>query len=249
MTTTVHNFAPNDWESRKERLVNVNVTWPDDKGEYWQSEKIATMAPYQSFRVDRESMPNGYRSDQLALISLSHEDSPRRHMELPLIEVGTQYPQWRATIEIGKGGNSTSYQGEISPFPEKASLLTFPTMLQRGDEVVDYLLLINCTRSPERRRCELTIATAKCPEEIIEKNEVFTNCANLINMKKTSSIEELLVMRAEDMSGIPLFLSVGRKNELSLEHTHPPGSYIVCGDRRAFQSRLKRLWGMGRAVK
>ena len=41
-----------------------------------------------------------------------------------------QNSEWRATVGFNLFESQTSYQGEINPFPQKASLLTFHPFIQ-----------------------------------------------------------------------------------------------------------------------
>ena len=53
---------------------------------------------------------------------------------------------------------------------------------------------------------------------------------------------DLPILISKDMSGIPLFLATSdTSNSMSLEHTHPPASYVVHGQRWAVQKYLKGL--------
>ena len=44
------------------------------------------------------------------------------------------------------------------------------------------------------------------------------------------------------MAGIPLVLEFAKTKMLSLEHTHPPASFVVQGERFKVQSEIKYNW-------
>jgi hypothetical protein len=55
--------------------------------------------------------------------------------------------------------------------------------------------------------------------------------------------EDLPLIICRDMAGIPLYFS--RKSDgafMSLEHTHPPASFVVHGSRWEAQKLLKKHW-------
>ena len=44
-------------------------------------------------------------------------------------------------------------------------------------------------------------------------------------------------------SGIPFGLGIAKSGRmLSLEHTHPPASLVLHGDRRGVQGKIKKSW-------
>jgi hypothetical protein len=45
------------------------------------------------------------------------------------------------------------------------------------------------------------------------------------------------------MAAVPFGLGISSDNKgLSLEHTHPPGSFVVRGDRNKIQKQIKTDW-------
>ena len=57
------------------------------------------------------------------------------------------------------------------------------------------------------------------------------------------SSTDLPLIICRDMSAIPLYFSKTSDGTfLSLEHTHPPASYVIHGNRWAAQKILKKIW-------
>jgi len=55
--------------------------------------------------------------------------------------------------------------------------------------------------------------------------------------------EDLPLIICRDMAGIPLYFSRTTDGSfLSLEHTHPPASFVVHGSRWEAQKLLKKHW-------
>ena len=70
-----------------------------------------------------------------------------------------------------------------------------------------------------------------------------TNSLNLISLDEHITTNDLYSISCQDMSGIPIFIATDqRQSFLSMEHTHPPASTFLHGDRWSLQSILKRNW-------
>jgi len=156
---------------------------------------------------------------------------------------GTKIPVWRATIGLSSLECETSYQGELDPFPSKASLLSFGPFLQLSKSIKNYLLLLNVEKTPIQRPTELEFYTANSPD-ILGKVNVNSNALNIISLDELGyKSTDLPVMICRDMAAIPIFFSCSYDGRfLSLEHTHPPASYAVHGERWQAQGFLKSRW-------
>ena len=84
----------------------------------------------------------------------------------------------------------------------------------------------------------------KKPELIIKDTEIKSNSCNFIDLNNLNIEEdELLVCYTKSMSGIPLFLSFSNDDRtMSLEHTHPPSSFLIHGNRNNLQRIIKENW-------
>jgi hypothetical protein len=180
----------------------------------------------------------------LALLSLTAATPVRVCAELPPVDLGkTVVPAWRATVGLSTSRASTSYQGEIDPFPASGSLLTFCSLLQFGENVRNYLLFVNVEKSPAPRTSRVEVyesARAKLKGTFEVRNNDVT-LIPLDDLGLTASDLPLVICR--DMAAIPLYLSKTADGAfLSLEHTHPPMSFVIEGRRWEAQKLLKQRW-------
>ncbi len=241
--TTLFNFAPNNWEISKNNTSKfVNASWAH--GGYWHTESILF--------VDSD----GYievTSDQAAIIaddcahiflSMSENHISQVSLELPdVFEGGTSYPQWRASMQIFSHVSSSSYLGEISPFPPRSSCLSFGGMMQPSPEIKNFIIFMNLEfRAIDR--AEVLEVHNSITGKLINKYEVKNNSINLIELDQHGFGDDCLpVVTCKSMGGIPLYFSHNKDfTFLSLEHTHPPSSFVVHGNRNAVQSGLKKYW-------
>lgn len=240
--TTVCNFPPNNWETTDSSEKFVNVTW--SSGAEWRSENIGVLASGDARTVRIQDLAGLVPDGVLPLLSLTLSKLPSSSDRLPQLDVtGSSVPAWRATIGLSTVHASTSYQGEIDPFPAPGSLLTFCPFIQFGDEISNYLIFVNIEKSPVARTSQLEIYD--CGK--IELKGVFAARNNeatvvaLDGLGLTSTDLPLIVCR--EMSGIPLYFSrTSDGSFLSLEHTHPPASYVIHGRRWEAQKLLKQIW-------
>jgi hypothetical protein len=240
--TTVCNFPPNDWEIVYKEAKLINLTWTD--GNYWHSETIDELkfGSMQTFRhTDVENyLPIGV----MPLLSLGRESLPKRSELLPSTLKETFLPAWRATLGLMSPHASTCYQGELDPFPMPGSLLTFAPFIQYGDEVTNYMLFLNLEKSPKSRSSNVEIYSISDPKIIKGTFKVINNNISVVNLDDLGfSHVDLPVIICKGMSGIPLYFSKNRDNSfLSLEHSHPPVSFVVHGNRWNAQKLLKEKW-------
>ncbi len=242
--TTLYNFPPNNWESVRSVRRYANLSWSD--GKVWQHRTLSEICPnkVQRFRSSEllTYMPEGVT----AYLSLTEQRLPDQTSTLPLTEESkTVYPRWRASLGLtSKMGAETSYQGEVDPFPARGSLLTFGHFLQCQQDVQNLLLFVNLEVSPSRREGEIEIRRADAPRELLRRVRVANNAITCISLDGVGfTDEDLPLIICRELSGIPLYLSStidGRY--MSLEHTHPPASAVVHGQRWLAQKHLKQFW-------
>ena len=157
---------------------------------------------------------------------------------------GTTMPNWRATLGLLSPLASTCYQGELDPFPAPGSLLTFAPFVQFGSGVENYMLFLNLEKSPQTRTATVEIYDSAVPGRCRGSFEVRNNAVSIVSLDDTGmGPEDLPVIICKGMSGIPLYLSKTTDGSyLSLEHTHPPASYVIHGKRWEAQKILKNDW-------
>jgi hypothetical protein len=241
-STTLYNFSPNNWELVDKCEQTVSLTYI--KGDLWHSVALEKLA-YQAYKVVKHNdisdlIPDG----ALALLSLSKEELPGTSAELPVLNCSHTYmPMSRATLGLDSSFTTTVYQGEINPFPKQASLLTFSPFLQFGSGVENYVLLMNLEKLPESRKAVVEIYDAHS-NELKKIQSAYSNQINIISLNDMGFNEQNLpVIICREMAFIPLYFSSYKLGEmLSLEHTHPPASLVVHGNRFGAQKQIKEYW-------
>lgn len=240
--TTLCNFPPNNWETSDSSGKFVNVTWLCENG--WKTENIGVLASGEVRTVSIQDIAGLIPEGVLPLLSLTVAKLPVYSDSLPRTDVArTTMPAWRATLGLSTAYASTSYQGEIDPFPAPGSLLTFGPFIQFGEEIENYLILMNIENSPIARTSQVEIYDS---EKTALKGtfEVRNNDATIIALGSLGfSPTDLPLIICRGMSAIPLYFSKTSDGSfLSLEHTHPPASYVIHGKRWEAQKILKNIW-------
>ena len=111
-------------------------------------------------------------------------------------------------------------------------------------KINNYLIFLNLESKPNSRKGSLKFSTVRKPESIIKDAEIKSNSCNFIDLNSLNiEDDELLVCYTKSMSGIPLFLSLSNNDtQMSLEHTHPPASFVIHGNRNNLQKTIKENW-------
>jgi hypothetical protein len=243
-STTLFNFAPNNWERVERQKRYINATWAE--GNIWRSLCIGTLAVGDSCTLSAaDILMDSLVSEQIVFLSLTTKALQSKSQELPTIETHpfTSVPAWRATLRLSTLNATTCYQGEIDPFPPKSSLLSFCPFIQHGSSVENLLVLVNIEKSPVSREALVEVidasSMAKKGEFKILNNDVTTISLNDLGFSES----DLPLIICRGMSAIPLYLSRTKDGtHLSMEHTHPPASIVVHGCRWEIQKSLKNYW-------
>lgn len=240
--TTLYNFPPNNWEDmRKERRL-VNLTWAQDG--VWRSVTLGELAYGAMQTYSWADFAAYVPKNTLPLLSLAVSSYPDCSLLLPMSMRGTDIPNWRAELSLDSSLASTSYQGELDPFPAPGSLLTFTPFMQFGAGIENYMLLLNLEKSAQARTTTVEIYDSTVPGRCRGSFEVHNNSISIICLDSLGmGPEDLPVIICKEMSGIPLYFSKTSDGAcLSLEHTHPPASYVIHGKRWDAQKILKNYW-------
>jgi len=240
--TTLCNFPPNNWETRDSSEKFVNVTWLCETG--WKTENIGVLASGEVRTVSIQDIAGFIPESVLPLLSLTVSKLPAYSDSLPRTDIArTIVPACRATLGLSTTHASTSYQGEIDPFPAVGSLLTFSPFIQFGEEIENYLIFLNIENSPVIRTSQVEIYDS---EKTALKGTfaVRNNYATIITLDGLCfSPTDLPLIICRGMSAVPLYFSKTSDDSfLSLEHTHPPASYVIHGKRWEAQKILKTIW-------
>ena len=240
---TLHNYPPNNWEPIEECQKLVWALYSD--GENWITKNLGKLGIGESKTYNYSDIYQGDEKNAQPLILLQFRKTPlpERLAALPDHEFTySKIPEWRATVGFSLNTANTSYQGEINPFPPKASLLTFHPFIQ-FHEANNYLLFFNVEKIPIFREEEIEIYEGNS-KKFIDKIKIKNNSANLIPLDKYDFLpDQLPIFVCRTMAGIPFGLAVSHnKQMLSLEHTHPPASFAVHGERFKVQGSIKSQW-------
>ena len=233
-------FPPNNWENRKKPPIRIHVIWPE--GEFWRTEEIATIRFGENLLFEEKDFEAKLDSG-ICLLYPTTESLNDCLAFLPEEAFWkTSIPEWRGTAGFRNSMSQTSYQSEVFPLPKKGSLLTFHPFIQYG-EVENRMLVLNITKSPEIIQNELYLFDS-CTRRLHGKEIVKTNSLTTIYLDKYDFKQDSLpVFAIPGMAGIPFGLGVAKDGSmLSMEHTHPPASLVLFGDRNSIQSKVKRSW-------
>ena len=240
--TTLYNFAPNNWEPSNKLAKNISLTYT--KNDLWYSEYLYAIQYGDAKTITAQDIKTLLPKNTLALLSLSEAKLPKTSKQLPQLSIQkTITPAWRATLALDSGFTKTSYQGEIDPFPPKASLLTFSPFLQFGENIENYVLLANIEKQASSREVLVKIYDAN--SKILKSTQTASsNNISAISLDGFGFDENSLpIVTCNDMAAIPLYFSCYNKGEfLTIEHTHPPASLVVHGNRFGVQKHLKQYW-------
>ncbi len=240
--TTVHNFAPDFLEKEVMSKKYLSVLWLEEKG--WQSKGIATLEPLESRVVTSEEVESYIDGISFSILALTDDRLKERLTNLPSKTVPNTVPSWRATVSIKIGKAEASYQGEIKPFPSKANLISFSPLFQSGYENQHKLLFLNLENDPTIREGTIKWAYADEPKKIIGEKSIYSNNLNLIDIEnKVITSNRILIFYSKEIAGIPIYISYSSKdNSISMEHSHPPASMTIHGNRGESQYKIKNRW-------
>jgi len=242
--TNIFNFPPNNWELKKRFIKNkfLNISWIEKN--YWRTKNITKLKKNQKFEINSKEIIKLTDSKNFKVISLTDNLIDENFTQLPIIdkESLTQNPSWRASIGLKLGKAKTSYQGEIYPFPEKGSLLSFCPFLQFSNKnVKNYLVFLNLEKNAFYRECKLNIYESN-KKKLIKSNIIYSNKINIIDLNDLifDYKNSYIIVKTENIIGIPLYISYSSfDNSLSIEHTHPPGSFSLLGEKNKIQNLIK----------
>jgi hypothetical protein len=233
--------SPNNWENRIHRRISLYLLWSDGQG--WNTKLLREMNHGDFFQVNTKNINKKCLETGLALIYPSVDELPEKLGKLPSKKVWySEIPAWRNTSGFYNEYTQVSYQADIEPLPTKASLLTFHPFIQFG-EVINNLLVLNVTNEPSILKGKISLFNS-FDKRFIAESEISTNSLTTIpldsfNFKPT----DLPVFYSPIIAGIPFGLGIANSGRmLSLEHTHPPASLVLHGDRRKVQGKIKRAW-------
>lgn len=233
--------SPNNWENRIRKPISLYLLWSN--GNRWLTKKISELNYGDEIRLVTTDIDEKCLATGLALIYPSLELIEPELSTLPSRKVWySEIPAWRNTSGFYNQFTQVSYQADIEPLPLKASMLTFHPFIQFG-EVINNLLVLNVTSDPKIKSGKIAMFNSFdksfIADSLISTNSLTTIPLDVYNFKPT----DLPVFYSPEIAGIPFGLGVAKSGKmLSLEHTHPPASLVLHGNRRAIQGKIKKSW-------
>ena len=235
------NFPPNHWEYRKKSSYSLYLLYSE--GNMWKTIYLDKIKFGDNVLLNTDDFNETFSKTNLALIYPTHHDLESELSELPTINTwNTELPAWRASSGFKNSYTQVSYQSDLNPLPQKGTLLTFHPFIQFG-ELTNYLLVLNAQISPKRENHKLYVFNSKT-KELIDQVNIQTNGVSLIGLDQYKFKQtDLPIFISPTMAAIPFGLGISSDSKsLSLEHTHPPGSFVVRGDRNKVQKQIKSEW-------
>ena len=240
--STLYNFPPNNWEPTFKGSQTINLSYSDDG--FWHSVILGELEYGDCQDIKHQDISNLMPEGALPLLSLTQNKLDKTSKELPqVVSNQTHVPEYRSTLSLISQYTTTSYQGELNPFPSKASLLTFSPFPQFANKVENFVLLLNLEKQAGNRKVKVEILDANTKTLKCEKTALSNNITVISLDDCGFSKNDLPVLICREMSAIPLYFSCANQGEfLSLEHSHPPASLAVHGARFGVQTYLKDYW-------
>ena len=244
------NFPTNNWEKTHHGEKNIYSFRPTKQGR-WNVQNFGKISENAFFDISTDELDikleydiiDGVSIGELALFQLRIDELPKSLIELPNVDFEqTHWPEWRSTIGFKTEDSRVSYQGEINPTSPKATLLTFHPFIQFVD-IRNYFVFVNIEKSSVTRWSEIEIFDSKKGEKIDTK-KIKNNSVNIIPLDKYEFTQnDLPVFFSKSMAGIPFgFGKSISSSMMSLEHTHPPASLTLHGNRLIAQKNIKMSW-------
>jgi hypothetical protein len=231
----------NKWENRVKSDLNVYMIWPN--GNQWEISLFSKIKYGEAIRVTTQDIDHKYVESGVCLFYPTTDVLIGPVDSLPTKEVwSSRIPEWRCTTGFYNADAQTSYQGEIFPLPQKANLLTFHPFIQYG-QVDNYLVVLNVSKDPVIKESIIefynSVDLRKRGFASVSTNS--TTCIPLNNIGYLPT--DLPLFISPSMAGIPFGLAVSHDGQmLSMEHTHPPASFVLFGNRNSIQGKIKKTW-------
>lgn len=237
----IYYVAPNSWENVITQDLQISFIYPEV--DFWKVINLGTIRHMECRRFHTTDFPEVFQNTSLGVFHISRRAIPNKLSELPIESLWvSDYPQWRNTSGFQNSHAQVSYQSEIFPLPSKGTMLSFHPFIQYG-KLSNFLVVANLLKTPQQATHELTIFDSKSFKKIGEA-ELKSNGVTAVNLDQFKiPSDSLPVMKCSTMAGIPFGLGISEDNKLlSLEHTHPPASLTIFGNRFGFQNEIKKRW-------
>ena len=147
---------------------------------------------------------------------------------------------FRANLKIrDKEDNFTSYQSEY-PFEmtnKKGSILSTVSSLI-NEENTNLVIFKQIYYLPVIKPFKIFLVDLKT-KKILSKDTFYTNSTNVLKIPKIKNYRNCCFY-SDGFLGIPIFISYGNKNGISMEHSHPPHLYLQSENKFELITNLKK---------
>jgi len=244
--TTVFNFPTRNIPRRYQNPVIIYLVWSN--GFEWFFKRLDSVTYGCHFSLDYITAASIINDDFQPFLHISPCELPPTSTSLPssspnFIQADVT---WRATISLKSlfSDNTASYQGEIPIFRSGSSCLSFSSLTQNSPDVHNDLFFVNLQSLPFFDKHNLIIFDLLNPTVPLDTIVVYNNTCNFIKLDQYMVDPELLFgISCTSMSGVPLFIShQDSTSRLTMEHTHPPASLFIHGNRFYAQKQVKESW-------
>jgi hypothetical protein len=149
-------------------------------------------------------------------------------------------PDFRANLQVSiHGGGFSSYQSEYpyNMVTKKGSILSPISSLCNKNADENIIFLKNIYELPVQQNFDVFFVNIKT-KKVLKKMVGVTNFLNEIAVEKEFIHPEVFLF-TDQFLGIPIYCSI-KDNHISLEHTHPPHTYILGKDKFKVVNELKK---------
>ena len=151
-------------------------------------------------------------------------------------------PDFRANFEIFfSDKNKLGFSSYQSEYPSKmikikGSIISSVSSIANKDADKNYILFKNIFEKPVQQIFNSYLVDIK-QKIILENYKLKTNYSNLL-LIENKHIKPEVYFITDQFLGIPVYISE-KKGHLSMEHTHPPHTHIVTGNKHNLVKNLK----------
>ena len=158
----------------------------------------------------------------------------------PLNSYTSTLPAYRSNFKLlHQEGGFSSYQSEYPSgmVEKKGGIISSIKSLLNPAATDNYILIRNVYQSPKSENFNTFLIDYKT-KEILSKHSLKTNQTNCIKVAQ-EHLQPNVFLFTDGYLGIPIYVSQ-HQGHLSMEHTHPPHSYILSENVFKKVSELKK---------
>lgn len=153
-------------------------------------------------------------------------------------------PAFRSNFSIrNKMGGFSSYQLEYphDMTNKKSGIVSIANSLfdKKADKL--FLLFRNIYYRPVVQQFDLSIIELRDPSKILKTFKAYTNKTNFFEIDKIF-LENEIVIVSKNYLGIPIYINEYRSGMMSMEHTHPPHTYIMGPEKFKLVDKFKKKY-------